>query len=163
MGNKWKAIIYFKFSHCRPGATNKGQLCGHLLLFLLQLASWVILWWRPWEAGQGNFRGTESHPTSFGCPKNPRYLLNTAVPTQQVGQLVKSARSMGLKGTLSKTIRGRKRRGKEEILIKWLIRCVISNRARCQVPPEYTHHTGGQTDTRGQLKKHPNSVSKWGG
>lgn len=52
----------------------------------------------------------KNHPTGPGSPKDPRYLLNTAVPTQQVGELMQSARSVGLEGTLSKRIKEKKTR-----------------------------------------------------
>lgn len=47
----------------------------------------------------------EDHPTCLGCTKDPRYLLNIGIPAQQVGELQQSARSMGLEGTLSETMR----------------------------------------------------------
>lgn len=114
MRNQWTVLHYFKFCHRRSGASDEGRLCGRLL-FLLQFTRCVVLCWQLWAGGCGSFWDEESHPTGLGSPTDPRYLLNTAVPPQQVGELVQSAHRTGLEGTLTKG----KRRGEEiqELLI----------------------------------------------
>lgn len=86
---KGKVIIYFEFSHCGSGATDKVKLCDHLLVFfVIQQTGWVVLCRWFWEAGCRNLENRKSHAASLGCLKEPRYLLDTAVPPQQVGELM---------------------------------------------------------------------------
>lgn len=48
-------------------------------------------------------RDGEVHPAGLGRPEEPRHLLNSGVPSQQVGELMQSACGVGREGALSKT------------------------------------------------------------
>lgn len=94
--SKGKVIIYFEFSHCGPRTADEMKVWGHLLTLCRQQVIKVLLLRWPKEAGCWNLDFGQSEPTILGCSKDSGYFLNTTVPAQEMGEMMQSARCVGL-------------------------------------------------------------------